>query len=70
MPTERGLIESVDNDSWELAMINPEDIRTRAHELWELAGKPDGKEEHFWIEAERELKERQIRHELKTPDNL
>jgi hypothetical protein len=51
-------------------MIDPEDIRTRTHELWELAGKPDGKEEHFWIEAERELRERQIRHELKTPDNL
>jgi Protein of unknown function (DUF2934) len=47
-----------------------EEIRTRAHELWEQAGKPHNKEEHFWMEAERELKEARIRHELKTPDNL
>lgn len=33
-------------------------IRTRAHQLWELAGMPDGKEEQFWLEAERELKEK------------
>jgi hypothetical protein len=45
-------------------------IRTRAHELWELAGRPDGREHQFWIEAERELKEKQIRRELKVPDNL
>jgi Protein of unknown function (DUF2934) len=49
--------------------INIEDIRTRAHQLWELAGKPDGKQDEFWLEAERELKET-IRHELRTPDNL
>ncbi|WP_439369805.1 DUF2934 domain-containing protein [Bradyrhizobium sp. PMVTL-01] len=30
-------------------------IRTRAHQLWELAGKPDGREDEFWREAEREL---------------
>ncbi len=49
----------------------PEDqIRARAHRLWELAGMPEGKEDQFWLEAERELKEKQIRHELKTPDNL
>jgi hypothetical protein len=40
-------------------MAGPSDdeIRTRAHQLWELAGKPEGKEEQFWLEAERELKE-------------
>jgi hypothetical protein len=50
--------------------IDIDEIRRRAHELWELAGKPDGREDEFWLEAERELKEKQIRHELKTPDNL
>ena len=45
-------------------------IRERAHKLWELAGKPEGKEERFWLEAERELAEERIRHELKTPDTL
>jgi hypothetical protein len=41
-----------------------------ARKLWELAGKPEGKEERFWLEAERELAEERIRHELKTPDTL
>jgi hypothetical protein len=47
-----------------------ETIRSKAHELWEQAGKPDGREEHFWHEAERQLKQERIRHELKTPDTL
>jgi hypothetical protein len=53
-------------------MANPseDEIRTRAHQLWELAGKPEGKEDQFWLEAERELKEKLIRQELRTPDNL
>ena len=50
--------------------IDLDDIRRRAHELWELAGKPDRREDEFWLEAERELKEKQIRRELKTPENL
>jgi Protein of unknown function (DUF2934) len=31
-------------------------IRARAHELWEAAGKPEGREHEFWYQAERELK--------------
>jgi hypothetical protein len=31
-------------------------IRTRAHELWELAGKPHGRHDEFWHEAEKEIK--------------
>jgi Protein of unknown function (DUF2934) len=31
-------------------------IRARAHELWELAGRPEGREQEFWYEAECELK--------------
>jgi hypothetical protein len=34
-----------------------EQIRTRAHQLWEQAGKPDGREDEFWHQAERELQE-------------
>jgi hypothetical protein len=45
-------------------------IRERAYQLWEAAGKPDGKEEHFWHEAERSVREERIRHELRTPDTL
>ena len=32
-----------------------EKIRVRAHELWELAGKPEGREDEFWHEAKKEL---------------
>lgn len=32
-----------------------DDIRTRAHQLWEIAGQPEGREQDFWLEAEREL---------------
>jgi Protein of unknown function (DUF2934) len=42
-------------------VINIQDIRNRAHELWENAGKPEGREEEFWQQAERELKEKEIR---------
>lgn len=32
-----------------------EQIRARAHQLWEEAGCPDGQAEDFWHRAEREL---------------
>jgi hypothetical protein len=32
-----------------------EQIRVRAHELWEQAGKPEGREDEFWHQAERQL---------------
>jgi hypothetical protein len=32
-----------------------EQIRCRAHELWEQAGKPEGREMDFWLQAEREI---------------
>ena len=33
-----------------------EQIRTRAHRLWEIAGRPEGRQDEFWHEAERELR--------------
>ena len=30
-------------------------IRVRAHELWELAGRPYGAETDFWLSAEAEI---------------
>lgn len=41
-------------------MPNPteEQIRIRAHQLWDLAGRPEGREDEFWHEAECELKDR------------
>lgn len=33
-----------------------EQIRARAHQLWEIAGRPEDREHEFWYEAERELR--------------
>jgi hypothetical protein len=38
-----------------MAEITEDDIKQRAHELWEQAGRPEGKELDFWLQAEREL---------------
>ena len=40
-------------------MANPteDQIRTRAHQLWELAGQPKGRDHEFWHETERELRD-------------
>jgi hypothetical protein len=35
--------------------LTEEHIRVRAHQLWEAAGCPEGRENEFWYEAEREL---------------
>ncbi len=32
-------------------------IRDRAYALWEAAGQPEGDDQHFWHEAERQLAE-------------
>ena len=38
-------------------MVQPteEQIRKRAFELWEQAGRPEGREDEFWNQAQREL---------------
>jgi hypothetical protein len=45
-------------------------IERRAYQLWEEAGQPEGKDLEFYLEAERQLTDELIRHELRTPDNL
>jgi hypothetical protein len=47
-----------------------DEIRARAYKLWEEAGKPEGRIDEFWYEAEQQVKEERIRRELKTPDTL
>jgi hypothetical protein len=41
------------------AMVKPDEekIRKRAREIWEENGQPAGRDEEFWFQAERELKE-------------
>ncbi|MBR0716111.1 DUF2934 domain-containing protein [Bradyrhizobium liaoningense] len=38
-----------------MAHPTEEQIRKRAFELWEQAGKPEGREDEFWQRAQREL---------------
>jgi predicted RNA-binding Zn ribbon-like protein len=35
-----------------------EEIRTRARELWEQSGRPEGRDVEFWLQAESEISER------------
>ena len=50
----------------EIMMAFPTDdqIRTRAHQLWEQAGRPEGREQEFWHQAEQELKEMEDLREI------
>jgi Protein of unknown function (DUF2934) len=50
-------------------MPDPTDdqIRTRAHQLWEQAGKPEGREDEFWHQAEKELQEEKLREVANEP---
>jgi hypothetical protein len=45
------------------------EIVRRAYQIWENAGKPDGKDEEFYHQAERELEEEQKLSEAKTTEN-
>jgi hypothetical protein len=46
------------------------DIVRRAYELWEQAGKPDGKDQEFYHQAEQELRNEDKSSPSRTPDNL
>lgn len=43
-------------------MANPseDEIKARAYQLWEQAGKPEGREEEFWLQAEQALREQAL----------
>jgi hypothetical protein len=62
--------EAVPGREVRMPEVYEDDIRARAYKLWEDAGRPEGRIAEFWHEAERQLKEEQVRHELKTPDTL
>jgi len=36
-------------------MVAEEDIRIRSYQLWEAAGRPDGRDIEFWLRAEVDL---------------
>ena len=39
------------------ARRSKDEIRARAHEIWEQHGRPIGRDVEFWLQAEAELKE-------------
>ena len=45
-------------------------IVRRAYELWEQAGKPEGRDQEFYHLAEQELRDADKSSPLRTPDNL
>ena len=49
--------------------ISEEQIRIRAYQLWELAGRPFVDDDRFWREAEAELQFLQARNEIKRRDH-
>jgi hypothetical protein len=53
-------------------MQKPTEIQIvrRAYELWEQAGKPEGRDHEFYHLAEQELRDADKSSPLRTPDNL
>ncbi|MGY4474478.1 DUF2934 domain-containing protein [Bradyrhizobium sp. USDA 3364] len=47
-----------------------EAVAARAYQLWEKAGKPEGRDEEFWRLAEQELINEDKSSPLRTPDTL
>jgi Protein of unknown function (DUF2934) len=41
--------------SWQNTRRRRHETRARAYALWEQAGRPSGRDEQFWLQAEREL---------------
>ena len=46
------------------------DVVRRAYELWEQAGKPEGRDQEFYHKAEQELRDAGKPPPSHTPDNL
>ena len=47
-----------------------QEIDARAYQLWEKAGRPEGREEEFWHLAQQELRNEDKSSPTRTPDAL
>jgi len=54
----------------QLSEPSEQEIRERAHQLWERAGKPEGRGDEFWHAAEQELRNENRSDTMRTPDTL
>jgi hypothetical protein len=61
------LVEELIERARALAKPAEEMIRKRAREIWEDNGRPTGRDEEFWLQAERELQEGELKE---TPDDI
>jgi hypothetical protein len=50
--------------------LTEEEIRIRAYDIWVEAGKPHGRHEEFWLQAEKELGHEDKSSPLRAPGNL
>jgi hypothetical protein len=51
------LVEELKQKARSIARPNEEKIRKRAQEIWEENNRPVGRDEEFWLQAEREFRE-------------
>jgi hypothetical protein len=47
-----------------------EDVEARAYQLWEQAGRPEGRENEFWYLALQQLRNEDKSSSVRTPDTL
>ena len=47
-----------------------QEIDARAYQLWEKAGRPEGRESEFWHLAEQELRNEDKASPIRTPETL
>ena len=53
-----------------MGLPSKRDIECLAYKLWEKAGQPKGRDDEFYLEAERKLKQQPASVEAKPTDNL
>jgi Protein of unknown function (DUF2934) len=51
------LVEELKQKARSIARPNEEKIRKRAREIWDENNRPVGRDEEFWLQAEREFRE-------------
>jgi hypothetical protein len=53
-----------------MAEPSKQEIDARAYQLWEKAGRPEGREDEFWHLAQQELRNEDKSSPTRTPDAL
>jgi hypothetical protein len=54
----------------EMTQPTDKEIKNRAYEIWERNGRPEGREDEFWRQAEQELRNEDKSSPVRTPDTL